>query len=493
MADAAGGDRLSDRQLLERYAALRDAAALELLVRRHSALVWGVCRRVLHGGPDAEDAYQATFLVFLRKAAGLGKREHVGPWLAAVAYRVAVRARANAAKRRLRERGAAPRHSAEASRDVEWRDLRPVLDEEVQRLPLKYRLPFLLCYVEGKTNAEAAVELGCPAGTVLSRLARARQRLRARLTRRGLALSAGGLAAALAPADALSAAPAAFTDSTLKAVLAGAAGKGVAAFVTPTAAALSQGVLRTMLTTKVIAAAAGLFVALAVAGAGAGVAGYRLRAPEVQDAQDPPVGNTNRPANRIRVPAQREGVLAFVGTEVKPGENVPRERLINVKMGQATKQYRRLKEGDLVEEGQLLARVDDGLVRDQWDIAKRKLAVAEADFVAAEKVLQEAHTRWQIMEKRYKDKVPGSGGVPYAEEDVRASKLVYETKVQEAASKREAVEVAKLEVKQAETVLGMCEIRSPVRGTIREITKRRGEAVRNLETVFVIEPANPDD
>jgi RNA polymerase sigma factor (sigma-70 family) len=256
---AAGG--LTDAQLLERFVARRDEAAFEVLLWRHGPKVLGVCRRVLRHEQDAEDAFQATFLILVRKAGSVGKRQALGSWLHRVAYRVALRAKTLAAKRAARQMPVADMAAADPEPDPVWGDLRPVLDEEVNRLPEKYRAPFVLCYLDGKTNAEAARELGCPKGTVLSRLAWARQRLRARLTRRGLAPAAGLVAAGLAagPAEA-AAVPAALVGSTLGAVLGVPAGP---------VAALTKGVLQTMLWNKCLIVAGCVLAAggLAVGGA----------------------------------------------------------------------------------------------------------------------------------------------------------------------------------------------------------------------------------
>src|SRR5262245_48786399 len=176
-----------DRQLLQRFVALADESAFRELVRRHGPLVLGVCTRVLGSEHDAEDAFQATFLVLVRKAGSLRAPERLGPWLYGVAYRTALKARAGVSRRRQREKPLADGAQATEADDPGWRDLRPVLDEEVGRLPRKYREPFVLCYVEGLTNEQAARVLGCPPGTVFSRLAWARERLRRALRRRGLA------------------------------------------------------------------------------------------------------------------------------------------------------------------------------------------------------------------------------------------------------------------------------------------------------------------
>jgi RNA polymerase sigma factor (sigma-70 family) len=196
-----GGPATPDAQLLERFAAARDEAAFELLAGRHGPMVLGVCRRVLGDAHEAEDACQATFLVLARKAASAARHPSAGGWLHTVAYRVALRARARRATRAARERplDEPPPTAAQGPADeAAWREVRRVIDEEVSRLPEKYRVPFVLYHLEGRSGAEVAQELGCPVGTVESWLTRARERLRAGLTRRGLA-PAAALPAALAP------------------------------------------------------------------------------------------------------------------------------------------------------------------------------------------------------------------------------------------------------------------------------------------------------
>jgi RNA polymerase sigma factor (sigma-70 family) len=192
---------VTDSELLDRFFARRDEAAFELLVWRHGPMVLGVCRRVLQDAHDAEDAFQATFLTLARKGGSIGRRESLAGWLYTVAQRIALRARARQARRNSRERPL-PALVEEAACDpsdlLAWRDLRPLLDAEVARLPEKYRDAFILCYVEGKTNEEAAEQLGCPKGTVLSRLSRARERLRKRLSGRGVLLAAAPFALMLA-------------------------------------------------------------------------------------------------------------------------------------------------------------------------------------------------------------------------------------------------------------------------------------------------------
>src|SRR5579884_1115666 len=199
----------TDEELLDRFVSQRDAAAFETLVRRHGPMVLGVCRRLLQHPKDAEDAFQATFLVLVRKAASLGQRELLGNWLYGVAYRTALDARAAAMRRRKREKQVSAMPEPEMrDESEEWRDLRPFLDRELNRLPDKYRIPIVLCDLEGKTRQDAANKLNLPVGTLSGRLTTARKMLAKRLARHGLALSAGALIAALSPSAASAAVPA---------------------------------------------------------------------------------------------------------------------------------------------------------------------------------------------------------------------------------------------------------------------------------------------
>src|SRR5262245_6941971 len=198
----------TDGHLLERFGTQRDESAFTTLVERHGPMVLQVCHRILDDIHDAEDAFQATFLVLARKAAAVRNRESVAAWLHGVALRVARKMRM-ALTRRSEEAVEVEMTSAEDPvATVVLREMRPLLDEELGRLPENYRVPLILCYLEGKTGDEAARELGWPRGTVSGRLARARDLLRGRLARRGLALSATALTAALAASSAEAALPA---------------------------------------------------------------------------------------------------------------------------------------------------------------------------------------------------------------------------------------------------------------------------------------------
>jgi RNA polymerase sigma factor (sigma-70 family) len=261
---------LTDGQLLEYFVRRREEAALAALVRRHAPMVWGVCRRVLPNHHDAEDAFQAAFLVFVRKAPSIAARELLANWLYGVAHQTALKARATAGKRAAREKQVTAMPEPAAERRGES-DLPQLLDQELSRLPAKYRAPIVLCDLEGKTRREAAQQLGCPEGTVAGRLARARAMLAKRLGRRRAAPSVWSL---LAPAGN---APAPVVSAAIRAATQYAAGPAAAAgAVSARVAALTEGVTRTMLLTRLKLAAA-LLLALALLGTGAAAAGFLWR------------------------------------------------------------------------------------------------------------------------------------------------------------------------------------------------------------------------
>jgi RNA polymerase sigma factor (sigma-70 family) len=261
--DAAG---VTDGELLTRYVRQRDEAAFAALVRRHGPMVLGVCRRVLHDPHDAEDAFQATFLVLVRKASAVRCPGLVGNWLYGVAYRTAQHARRALLKRRTKEAEVVPK--AEAPHEARA-DLRDLLDRELERLPDRYRAAVVLCDLAGASSKEAALHLGLPAGTVASRLARGRALLAKRLARHGLAVTGAALAG-VASQDAAAGVPAALVSSTIKAASLFAAGRAVTAgVISAQVAALAEGVLRTMLLGKIKAAAVVLVVCALGAGVGA--------------------------------------------------------------------------------------------------------------------------------------------------------------------------------------------------------------------------------
>jgi len=261
-----------DGQLLLRFVAGRDEDAFATLVRRHGPMVLSVCRRLLHHAQDAEDAFQATFLVLACKAAAVAKREAVGSFLYGVAYHTALKARDANLRRRRRERQVEDLPEP-ATGPAEPQDWRPLLDRELNRLPGKYREALVLCDLEGKGRKEAARLLGLPEWTLSSRLATGRRLLAKRLSRYGLMLSGGALATALS-AEAPAAVPAALLVSTVQAALLVAAGQ-LAAVSTQTAL-LMKGVLKAMFVQKLKVIGAAVLVAVAL---GAGGLAYQAAEP----------------------------------------------------------------------------------------------------------------------------------------------------------------------------------------------------------------------
>jgi RNA polymerase sigma factor (sigma-70 family) len=289
-----------DADLLGRYVVGRDGDAFEALVRRHGPMVLAVCRRLLPNAQDAEDAFQAVFLVLVRKAASVRPRDRLAAWLHGVARNAALKARQAANRRRAREKQVPALPDAASVEAGLWNDLAPLLDREVGRLPEKYRLPVVLCDLEGKTRTEAAQQLGWPEGTVAGRLARARALLARRMTGQGVPASAGVLAAVLSQGPARSAVPVSLLFKTVKA----------AAGVRPAAASvavITQGVIRAMLWTRLKVAAAVTAAASALCG-GAVVlawpaAGARKDAPPAaaRNVGERDAAETNGPAPSVSV------------------------------------------------------------------------------------------------------------------------------------------------------------------------------------------------
>jgi RNA polymerase sigma factor (sigma-70 family) len=279
---------MTDGELLEQFLAGREGiaeAVFTALVERHGPMVLRVCRGVLGDVHDAQDALQATFLVLVRKSRSVRNRESVASWLHGVALRVAKRARSSAARRRAHERRAAvPESVGDAERREHW----PELHEEIARLPEKYRAAVVLCYLEGLTTEAAAHRLGCPQGTVMSRLSRARDQLHGRLTRRGVASPAGLLALGPAPKEAQ--VPATLANRTIRAALESVAGRVPAGVVSPSVATMTSAISRSMLMMKSTMTVAAL-AALGVVAAGLAVVarqepggGKPAKAPRIEGA-----------------------------------------------------------------------------------------------------------------------------------------------------------------------------------------------------------------
>jgi RNA polymerase sigma factor (sigma-70 family) len=258
----------TDAELLEVFAARRDEGAFEALVHRHGPMVLGVCRRILRDNHDAEDAFQATFLVLACKAAGVRPRHMLAGWLYSVACNTALKLRGMVLRRRVKEREAAAMPRPDPQSEA-WRHLEPLLDNAVRGLPDKYRSPIVLCDLEGKSRKEAARQLGWPEGTVASRLARARAILCRRLARHGLTLSASAVAVVISQNQASACVSPALAKSLAKVGPLLAAGELPAAGALPARVSeLTHGVLKAMFLTKLKIATA-LFLVLALVALGA--------------------------------------------------------------------------------------------------------------------------------------------------------------------------------------------------------------------------------
>ncbi len=284
---------LTDAQLLERFIRSRDEAAFEVLVWRHGLLVLNVCRRLLREEHEVEDAFQAAFLVLVRKAGSIGKREALAGWLYRVAYRIALAARVGGARRVLHEKQCLHERdtasSSDPAEDAIRAELRPILDAAVNSLPAKYRLPVLLCYLEGKTYEEAARQLGWPKGTLSIRLSRGRELLRKRLARHVAALSAGGLATYLAPGAASADVPPNWVKAAIQNAVRLPAAQ-MSGTLSGQAAVLAEGVIRAMAVARLKMAAC-VMLAVGFLAAGVGLATFQT------PAERPPegVGQEERP------------------------------------------------------------------------------------------------------------------------------------------------------------------------------------------------------
>jgi RNA polymerase sigma factor (sigma-70 family) len=312
LAEAGAGRDLSDGELLDRFRGGGEEAAFALLVQRHGSMVLGVCRRVLGDEHDAEDAFQATFLVLARKASSIRRRASVASWLYGVARRIAAKAKVEAARRRRREQRYEEMPRRQPGDEMAYREVRQVLDEELGELPDKYRVPLILCHLESKSQSEAARELGWARATLADRLARGRELLRGRLVRRGLTLSTGFLTAVVTEGTTSASVPALLVLNTARAAALTGAGKSAGAVVSAEAAALAEGAIKTMSTSKLKIAAI-LVIGLALTTAG--IAGHRpASAPET-----PPPADTEkaRSDSGKRVNAASEG-FAYTGRVLDP-------------------------------------------------------------------------------------------------------------------------------------------------------------------------------
>jgi RNA polymerase sigma factor (sigma-70 family) len=325
---------LTDGQLLERFVKNHDRAALEVLVQRHGRMVWGVCCRILRDGPDAEDAFQASFLVLVRRA-NAAPRDTVANWLYGVAHQTALKARATIGTRKVRETQVTDMPQPNAPPQVLWDDVQCILDEELSRLSDKHRAVIVMCDLEGKTRAEVAQRLGVPEGTVASRLARAHAMLAKRLRRRGMTLSSGAVAGVLAQQAAAAGLPGETVAATITSAAAVAGGQVAPGAIAPKVAALVEGVLKAMLLSKLKMGAVWFLVGLLIIASGllayqealgqAGAGGLSREAlPQARGSA--PEGTAKKDAGQGKVAPKPtswfEGSLAELNAPGVPGKNV---------------------------------------------------------------------------------------------------------------------------------------------------------------------------
>jgi RNA polymerase sigma factor (sigma-70 family) len=317
VAGSFGG--LPDSQLLDRFLSGRDAeAAFAALVSLHGPMDWDLCQCILRDEHDAEDAFQATFMILVQKARAIRRRDSIGPWLYGVARRVAMRAKTTAARRRACE-GKPPKMLATTTADRAPQEEIELLHEEVDRLAEKYRAAVVLCYFQGRSHSQAARLLNCPVSTVSIRLSRARELLRARLSRRGVALPAAWAGVTLVPASTSAAAPAVLAESTIVAAIRVAAGKtATAAVVSNPVAKLIEGALGISVLQRLAVSAAGVsaigFLAAAAillprAGPSAHLEQQAIPAPSPQAPAEPNHGDFGPPA----IARDREPLVEFFG------------------------------------------------------------------------------------------------------------------------------------------------------------------------------------
>jgi RND family efflux transporter MFP subunit len=391
---------MSDAQLLERFVSTQEDAAFEKLMARHGAMVLNVCGQLLANPHDAEDAFQATFLILVRRASSIRRRGQVAGWLYGVAQRVASRLRAQGARQAARAKQGVEYVAAEPSSGIEMNDQQRMIHEEVNRLPERYRTPIVLCYLEGKTLQEVARDLDWTHGMVKGRLERARNLLRMRLAKRGAAPSAGVLTAiALQEARAV---PPALASATVRAAALLTAGKELAAGgFSSQVVSLVEGVLKTMFFTKLKIATAFLLV-LGAVGAGAALVVHRSQAgdrPSPQQNVDPerPPSGSNQPSG--------VAIAAPVGPsplKVEVTKAISRTIVDHSQFGgrteAATRQVVARLSGELiainvppegiVKQGDVLFQIDSRSFQVELSKARADLAAAQARLRAADAELK---------------------------------------------------------------------------------------------------------
>jgi RNA polymerase sigma factor (sigma-70 family) len=360
LAGSTEGANLTDAELLKRFVVRDDHDAFTALVHRHGPMVWRVCRRLLHQAADAEDAWQATFLLLARRAGSIRKPASLASWLHGTAFHIAHKVRSAIDRRPTREKQAVRPPVVDPGCEAAWRELGRIIEEQVHGLPDKYRLPLLLCYWEGATHEEAARRLSWPCGTVKTRLAAARRLLHKRLVHRGVTLPAGVVALLLAPDAANTAVPASLLHA---AKMLAAIGPGCGGVSTNAAALAEEGIKRmAMVKGKV-----GLALILATCMAGAAALAHQIRSPR-QPAKEPPSSSASLLQGAEPKPSDTERPRArtdLYGDPLPPGA-VARLGTIHLRHTAGT---------DMVfsKDGKRLTSCDIGGEVRVWDVATGRL------------------------------------------------------------------------------------------------------------------------
>ncbi len=427
LAGSGQGDGASDAELLERYVRNRDEAAFELLVWRHGAMVFNVCRRLLPCEQDVEDAFQATFLALVRKAGSISRRGSVAAWLYKVAYRVALEARQRTRKTAAVEKSGGETLAVQPANDPLWSDVRPILDEELNRLPERLRRPIVLCYLEGKSNAEAARELGCRLGTIYSRLSRGRELLRKRLQRRGVTLPIAAMTTILTANLSESAPPISLVRAAARAALTF-ADPSPAAAVSPRVATLAEGVLRTMFITKLKIAVV-MVVVIGVAAGGLLTQARTADPPAQTKANDPPpkpAGGDKKPAEPITVMVvkPKKGGLPLMVT--RPAEVVAAQQQQIVPLVAGTIKEVRVVIGDRVKVGQVLLVLDAPLLAREVEEAAASLELAQAQVEEAQAIVQGTEAQFHAAKTEFPKLAQAKGSLNAAKAKRRLAQAAFD-------------------------------------------------------------------
>jgi RNA polymerase sigma factor (sigma-70 family) len=451
-----------DGELLEAYISRKDEAAFEALVRRHGAMVLGVCQRILRNNADAEDAFQATFLVLVRKARSIRSRGAIANWLYGVAHHTALKARIMNRRRRSKELAARTVSRPQVAEEVR-QQLQALLDSELAALRDNYRIPIVLCDLEGKTIKEAAAHLGWPPGTVATRLRRGRSLLARRLSKHGLPLSGTTLLGMLSAGVGHTAVPPALLGATLRAAGMLGAGKALrAGGVSTQVATLTEGVMKAMLLSKLKSTSA-LVLILALLGMGAGGISRCADPGEKED-------------RSVQIPA------SDAGTGRKPARPSAERLVISSQVSGMIVDV--IRAGDKVRPSAVLVRLDDREAKADLDRVRAHLEASKADHAVAVESLAASTLQAERMKKLLELKAIETATyeqavlAPYRMRSEVEAKLAF-------------VSVATADVEKAQIVLAQHVLKSPVAGTVRTVFTEAGAIVKAGEPILEIDAGQP--